>query len=70
MQKTIGEFLDPQRLVILVLKSLLWVQKPQMRMVPIETSKSDANVAVVNAQNHRRWLGPLETSNSGAKVAV
>ena len=30
MQKTIGEVLDPLSFVILVQKSLFWVQKPQM----------------------------------------
>ena len=33
----------------------------------METSNSDANHAVVNAQNHRLGLGPIETCNSGAK---
>ena len=33
---------------------------------PIETSD---NVAVMNAQNNRWGLGPIETCNSGAKVA-
>ena len=34
------------------------------------TINSCHNVAVVNAQNHRLALGPIETCNSGAKVAV
>ena len=36
----------------------------------METSISGLNVAVVNAQNHRRGLRPIETSISDAKVAV
>ena len=36
----------------------------------MEISNSGHNVAVVNAQNHRLWLGPIETCNSDAKVAV
>ena len=34
------------------------------------TINSCHNVAVVNAQNHRLALGPIETSISDAKVAV
>ena len=34
------------------------------------TINSGHNVAVVNAQNHRVALGPVETSISDAKVAV
>ena len=34
------------------------------------TINSGHNVAVVNAQNHRLALGPVETSISDAKVAV
>ena len=36
----------------------------------METIYSGHNVAVVNALNHRGGLGPIETCNSGAKVAV
>ena len=36
----------------------------------IETINSGHNIAVVNAQNHRRELGPIETCTSGAKGAV
>ena len=39
-------------------------------MGPVETSNSDAKVAVLNAQNHRWRLGPIETSNFDAKGAV
>ena len=39
-------------------------------MGSIETINPAHNVAVGNAQNHRRGLGPIETCNSGAKVAV
>ena len=37
---------------------------------PIETSNSDANYAVLYAQNDRSCLGPIETCNSSPKVAV
>ena len=36
----------------------------------MENSKSGANHAVLHAKNHRCGLGPIETSNSDAKVAV
>ena len=36
----------------------------------METSKSAANHAVFHAQINRRSLGPMETCNSGPKVAV
>ena len=37
---------------------------------PIETSDSDANHAVLHAQDERRGLGPIETCNSAPKAAV
>ena len=39
-------------------------------MGPIETSISGANHDVLNAQNDRWGLGPIETFNSGPEVAV
>ena len=36
----------------------------------METSNSAANHAVFHAQIKRRSLGPIETCNSGPKVAV
>ena len=36
----------------------------------METSNARAKHAVVNAQNNRLSLGPLETCYSGLKVAV
>ena len=39
-------------------------------MGPIETSDSDANHAVLNEQNDRWGLGPIETCNSAPKLAV
>ena len=36
----------------------------------METSNSGHNGAAVNAQNHKGELGPRETCNSGAEVAV
>ena len=36
----------------------------------METSFSGANHAVLNAQNDRRSLGPIETLNPGHNVAV
>ena len=36
----------------------------------METSNSDANHAVLHAQNNRRGLGPKETINSGHNVTV
>ena len=36
----------------------------------METSISDANYAVSHAQNDRRGMGPLETSNSEPKGPV
>ena len=39
-------------------------------MGPIETSNSDAKVAVLNAKHHRCGVGPMETSNSVANHAV
>ena len=38
-------------------------------MGPIETSNSEANHVVFHAQNDRWGLVPIETCNSGAKVA-
>ena len=35
-----------------------------------ETSNSDANYIVLQAQNDRCGLGPMESSNSGANHAV
>ena len=46
------------------------MQKPQMRVGPIETSNSDAKVKDLNAQNYRWWLGPIEICNSDLTVAV
>ena len=39
-------------------------------MGPIETSDSDANHAVLHAQNDKWGLGPIETCNSTPKRAV
>ena len=36
----------------------------------METSISGANHAVSHAQNDRRGMGPIETSNSDPKVSV
>ena len=36
----------------------------------METSDSGDNHAVLNAQNDRWGVGPIETSNSAPKVAV
>ena len=36
----------------------------------METSYSGANYAVSNAQNDRRGMGPIETSNSDPKGSV
>ena len=36
----------------------------------MEKSNSGANRALLNAQINRRSLGPIETCNSGPKVAV
>ena len=36
----------------------------------LETSISDANHAVLHAQNDWRGLGPIETCNSGLKCGV
>ena len=36
----------------------------------MQRSNSGANQAVLNAQNDRRGMGPIETCNSGTKVAV
>ena len=49
---TIGEVWDAERLVVLVLKPLFCMQKPQMRAGPIEIRNFDAKVALLNAQNH------------------
>ena len=46
------------------------MQKPQMRAGTIETCNSGTKVAVLNAKNFRRSLGPLDTCNSDPKVAV
>ena len=37
---------------------------------PIETSISDANLAVLHAQNDRWCVGPIEICYSGTKVVV
>ena len=36
----------------------------------MQTSNSGANHAVLNAQNDRRGVGPIETCNSYPKVVV
>ena len=36
----------------------------------METSNSDARHAVLNAENHRWGLGPMDTCYSGPEVAV
>ena len=36
----------------------------------MQSSNSDANHAVLHAQNDRRGLGPIESCNFGAKKAV
>ena len=36
----------------------------------MQTSNSGTNQAVLNPQNDRRGLGPIDTCNSGPKVAV
>ena len=36
----------------------------------MQTSNSVANQAVLNAQNDRRGLGPIDTCNSGPEVFV
>ena len=46
------------------------MQKPQMRAGPIQTSRSGTNHDVLHAQYDRRGLVPIETCNSGPKVAV
>ena len=46
------------------------MQKPQIRAGPIETSNSDANDAVLRAQNDRWGLGPIGIRYSGTKLAV
>ena len=38
-------------------------------MGPIETSNSDARHAVLQAENHRWGLGPIETCTFGPNVA-
>ena len=50
MQKTIGDVWDPQRLVILVLKSLFCTENHKWGLGQIETTNSDAKVAVLNAK--------------------
>ena len=46
------------------------MQKPQMKVGPIENSNFGANPAVLHAQYDRGCLGPIETCFSAAKVAV
>ena len=46
------------------------IQNPQMMAGPLETSFSDANRAVLHAQNDRWGQGPIQTCNSAPKVAV
>ena len=70
MHKMAGDIWDAKRLGVLVQKSLFCLQKPQMKVGPIETSDSDAKHAVVHAQNDRSYLGPIETCYSGPEVAV
>ena len=36
----------------------------------METSNSDAKAAVLNEQNHRGRLGPIDKRHSGSKQAV
>ena len=70
MHEMNGEVWYQLRLVILILKTLFPVQKPEMRAGTLETSNSDAKHAVLQAQSHRWGLGPMETCKSGAKVSV
>ena len=67
MQKTMSEVWDPERLVILALKSLFCTQKPQMRA---GTHRDYAIHVVLFAQNDRWSMGPMKTSNSAANHAV
>ena len=46
------------------------MEKPQIKVGPIDTSNSDANQVVLHAQINRRSQGPIETCNSDPKVAV
>ena len=46
------------------------MQKPQIRAGYSRDSNSDANDAVLRAQNDRWGQGPIETCYSGPKLAV
>ena len=58
MQKITGEVGDLQRLVILVQKSLVCMQKPEMRAGTLQTSDSDANHAVLHAKTTEEGWDP------------
>ena len=45
-------------------------KKHEYGLGPVETSNSDAKVAVLKAQNHRLRLGPIDKRHSGSKHAV
>ena len=52
-------------------KSRCFASKKDRRgLRPIETSNTDADYAVLHAQNDRWGLGPMEACYSGQKVAV
>ena len=68
--KTTDEVWDPYRLVILIQNSLFCMRKPQMRVGTNGDSNSDANNAVLHAQNDWLGLGHIDTCNSALKFTV
>ena len=70
MHKTTGEVWVPYRLVILLQKSLFYMQKPQIRTGTHRDLLFGSKSRCFVCKNHRWGLGPIETSNSGANHAV
>ena len=63
--KTTGEVFDPQKLVILVLKSPFCMHKATGEAW--DPYRLSPKVAVLHTQNHRSCQGPIETSNSSGR---
>ena len=68
--RVIGSWSHGTPLVILVLKSPFACKSHKWGLGTLETSNSDAKVAVLSAQNHRWRLGPIDNCHSGSKHAV
>ena len=70
MHKTTGHVWDPQRLVILDRKTLLYMQKLQVRHLTHRDLKFWSKMRCFACKYHRWGLGHIETSYSGVNHDV